>query len=297
MTRSSPNPDIDVIRRAPARTTSWGAVIAGALVALMVTLLLSLLFSGIGLQSLNPASEQDPFAGLGVGGLIALVVTNLAALFLGGWVTGRLAGSARRSDGFLHGILTWSVLTLATILLLSTAVGRLVGGVGSLIGSTVSTTTQSAAAAAPDSAGGVASALENIPGVDALQQQVDQFLSDAGVQNPEQAGQELVGLVTARVQAGESLTSPDAQEELTTFLTDNSDLTEAEIDTQVQQFSQQLDQTQQQVTQTTEEVAGVSGLAAFGAFAALLIGAAVAGFAALAGSPKDTLQDNRVRSA
>ncbi len=284
----------EVITKTPIKGMSWGAIIAGALVALMTTLLLTLLFAGIGLQSLNPATEQNPAAGLGTGSIVAIVVTNLLSLFFGGWVTGRLARLPRRGDSFLHGILTWTVLTILTIFLVSSAVGRLVGGATSLLGNTLSTVTQSAAAAAPDSAQGVTGALNQIPGVDALQGQVDQFLEQAGVQNPEQAGQELIGLVTARVQAGESLTSPAAREELTTFLTDNSDLTEAEIDQQVQEFGQQVDQAQQQVVETTEEVAGISGTAALGAFAALLIGAIIAALGAAAGTPKNTTEDTRL---
>jgi hypothetical protein len=276
------NPDL--ARRASVKGMSWGAIIAGALVALMTTLLLTLLFAGIGLSNLDPASDTTPLQGLGTGSVVAVVVTNLLALFVGGWVTGRLARLTRRSDSFLHGILTWTVLTLLTIFLVSSAAGRLVGGVTNLLGNTLSTATQSAAAAAPDSA----NALTQLPGVDALQSQVDQFLEQAGVQNPEQAGQELIGLVTERVQQGESLTSPEAQEELTTFLTDNSELTEAEIETQVQEFGQQVDQAQQQVVETTEEVAGISGTAALGAFAALLIGAVIAALGAAAGTPKDT---------
>ncbi len=276
--------------RTSLKGMSWGAIVAGALIALMSTLLLTLLFAGIGLSSLDPASDQTPLQGFGVGSIVALVLTNLLSLFFGGWVTGRLARQPRRSDSFLHGILTWTVLTLLTIFLVSSAAGRLVGGVTSLLGNTLSSATQGAAAAAPDSA----SALTQIPGVDALQNQVDQFLEQAGVQNPEQAAQELQQLVTARIEAGESLTSPDAREELTTFLADNSDLTEAEIDQQVQQFSQQVDQAQQQVVETTEEVAGVSGTAAFGAFAALLVGAVIAALGSAAGAPKETIKSTRL---
>jgi len=273
----------------PVRRTAWGAVIAGALVALMTTLLLSLLFTGIGLQSINPASEQNPLAGLGTGSIIAIIVTNLLSLFLGGYVAGRLAGSPRRSDGFLHGILTWGVLTLATIWLLTSAVGRIVGGVTSLVGSTVSTVAQGAAAVAPDSPQGATSALNQIPGLN-VQQQIDQFLANAGVQNPEQVSQELVQSVTQRVQAGESLTSPQAQEELTDVLAQNTELSEQEIEQQVQEFSQQVDQAQQQVAQTAGQAAEVTGGAAIWAFIGLLLGAIVAALGAVAGSPKDPVE-------
>lgn len=276
-----PEPEHGAVRR-----TSWSAVFAGALVALMTTFLLSLLFAGIGLQSLDLTSNQ-PASGLGTGSVVALVVTNLLALFLGGWVAGYLAGLPRRGDAFIHGILTWGVLTILTVFLLTTALGRFVGGVTSLVGGTVSTATQAVTAAAPDSAQGAGNVLSQIPGFSAVQGQIDQFLNQAGVQNPALASQELGQLIVNRVQAGESLTSTDAQNELETFLTQNSDLTEQEINQQVQSFSQQLEQTQQTVVEGTEEAASVSGLAALGLCAALLVGALVAAVGAAAGKPKD----------
>ncbi len=268
----------------PVRRTSWGAIIAGALVALMVTFLLNLLFAGIGLTSFDPATSNNPLEGFGTASIIAVVVINVISLFLGGMVTGRLAGSPRRGDAVIHGILTWSVLTIGTVLLLTSALGRIVGGVAGLVGNTLSSVTQGAVAAAPDAAN---AAQNSGLTVDGVQDRVNQFLSDAGVQNPEQSSQELVDLVRTRVQNGESLTSPEAQEELTTFLADNSELSEQEIETQVQEFTQQAQQTADQVVETTEEAASVAGTTAFALFGALLLGALIAIFGAVSGSPKD----------
>lgn len=265
----------------PVHRTAWGAVIAGALTALMITLLLTLLFGGIGLNSFNPASANP--VGDGTGSIIAVVITNLLSLFVGGWVAGRLAGSPRRSDSIIHGILTWGVLTLATLFLLSSAVGSLIGGAANLLGSTVSSVAQ-VAPAASNALGSV------VPNVD-IQSQVNTFLTDAGVQNPEQAGQELVQLATTRVQNGESLTSPAAQQEFTDFLAQNSTLTRQEIETQVKDFTQQADQTLQQVktdvVQGTEQATDTAGTAALYGFGALLLGAIVAAIGATVGSPRD----------
>ena len=271
----------------PVRRTSWGAVIAGALVALMVTFLLNLLFAGIGLTSFDPATSNNPLSGFGTASIIAVVVINVISLFLGGMVTGRLAGSPRRGDAVIHGILTWSVLTIGTVLLLTSALGRIVGGVAGLVGNTLSSVTQGAVAAAPDAAN---AAQNSGLTVDGVQDRVNQFLTDAGVQNPEQSSQELVGLVRTRVQNGESLTSPEAQEELTTFLAENSELSEQEIETQVQEFTQQAQQTADQVVETTEETANVAGTTAFALFGALLLGALIAIFGAVSGSPKDSYE-------
>ncbi len=179
--------------------------------------------------------------------------------------------------------MTWGVLTLATIFLLSSAVGRLVGGAASLLGSSVSTVAQ-VAPGATDALGNV------LPDVD-VRAQVNQFLTEAGVQNPEQTGQELVQRATQRVQNGESLTSPAAQEEFTTFLAQNSELSEQEIETQVQEFTQQAEQTAQEVqtavTEGAEQATDTAGTAALLGFAALLLGAIVAAIGATVGSPKD----------
>lgn len=268
----------------PARHTAWGAVFAGALVALMTTLLLNLLLAGVGLVNFDPASSSEPLAGFGSTSVIGLIVINLISLFLGGFVAARLDGSARRGTAALHGILTWSVLTIGTILLLTTAVGRIVGGVAGLVGNTFSSVTQGISSVAPEAA---QTAQNQGLTVDNVQDRINQFLTDAGVQNPEQTGQELVQLVTQRVQSGQSLTSPQAQQEFTDFLAQNSELSEQEIDQQVQEFTQQAQQTTEQAVETAEQASGIAGQTALYLFGALIIGAVVAALGAVTGAPRD----------
>lgn len=52
-------------------------------------------------------------------------------------------------DGVIHGVLTWSLVTLFTVYLLTTAVGRIIGGVGSLVSGIAKTAGSGIAAAAP----------------------------------------------------------------------------------------------------------------------------------------------------
>ena len=58
----------------PWRRVSWGAVLAGTVVAIMVMLLINLLTLGIGLQSIDPATEAEPLAGIGTGTAIGVIV-------------------------------------------------------------------------------------------------------------------------------------------------------------------------------------------------------------------------------
>ena len=131
------------------RRISWGAVLAGAVLALVIQLSLSLLGLGIGLGTIDPLQEQNPMAGIGVGAAIWWVASMLIFLYLGATVASRLAGMPRPLDGLLHGLLTWSVVTLLTFYLLSTAVGRIIGGVTGVAGRALSGVGQGIAAVAP----------------------------------------------------------------------------------------------------------------------------------------------------
>jgi len=118
---------LDADRPAKKRI-SWGAVFAGVVVALVTQLLLSVLGVGIGASTIDPVTEQNPVAGIGVGAGIWFVFSTFLAMFAGGWVAGRLAGVACKTDSALHGVLTWGPATLVTFFLLTTAVGALIGG-------------------------------------------------------------------------------------------------------------------------------------------------------------------------
>lgn len=130
---------------------SWAAVFAGALIALGIQLLLSLLGLGVGMSAVDPAQEQNPAAGLGTGAAIWSIVTLLLALFAGSWVAGRLSRTAHRFEGLLHGLLTFVVLILFNIYLLTSAAGSLLNTAGGILGNTVSLAGQGAVAASGNS--------------------------------------------------------------------------------------------------------------------------------------------------
>jgi hypothetical protein len=110
------------------RRISWGAIIAGLIVALVTQILLTMLGVAIGAATVNPAQEQRPLEGLGTGAAIWWIVSSLISLFLGGSVAGRLAGVPRKGDGALHGVIMWGTATLITFLLVGTALGGVFGG-------------------------------------------------------------------------------------------------------------------------------------------------------------------------
>jgi hypothetical protein len=116
----------------PFARISWGAIFAGALIALATQLVLTLIGTAIGLATLSPASGQGPSGTtLGVGAAVWVVISSLLSLFLGGYIAGRLAGTF---NGWLHGLATWATVAMLTMLLLTTAAGGLIGAASGLAG-------------------------------------------------------------------------------------------------------------------------------------------------------------------
>jgi hypothetical protein len=122
------------------RRVSWGAIISGLFVTVILQVILTLLGAAIGAASIDPLTEQNPAQGLGTGAAIWLVASGLIALFFGAWVAGRLSGGPRRMDGLLHGVVTFSVAEVSMILLLATGLGNVIGGTGSLVNRAMGTT-------------------------------------------------------------------------------------------------------------------------------------------------------------
>jgi hypothetical protein len=110
---------------------SWGAIFAGALTAIVVAFLLNLLGLGIGLTTIDPMTETKPFEGLGTGTLIWWGISNLAALFIGGMVAGRMSGLPANSDGGLHGFLAWALYLIISFYLVTSTIGGIFNGMAS----------------------------------------------------------------------------------------------------------------------------------------------------------------------
>ena len=168
---------------------SWSAVFAGVLIATVTQLLLTLLGLGVGLGAIDPVEENNPMAGLGTGSAIWYIVSSLISLFVGGWVAGRLASAPRLFDGIIHGILTWCVVTLLTIYLLTTAIGGIIGGASRLVGGIVRTAGSAVSAAAPSIGNAVQDQLKangvNTENIDLgdLKNEVNQLLRQTGDPN------------------------------------------------------------------------------------------------------------------
>src|SRR6266513_72311 len=138
-----------------------------------------------------PLTGQPPRVGIGAG--VWWVVSSCIALGLGGYVDAWLAGIEIRFDGMLHGLITWSIATLLTIYLLTSAIGGIIGGGFSALGGIAS----AAGSGVKEAAKPIAQAAGVSP--EMLQQQAQAYLQPT---NPDPA----------------KLTSQDAQKEIASNL-------------------------------------------------------------------------------
>ena len=196
----------------PHRRISWGAVFGGALLALVTELALSMLGVGIGLSTVDPMQERNPFNGIGTGAIIWYGISTLIALYVGGLVAGRLAGSPRRADGMLHGLLSWCLVTLFTFYLLTTAVGGIISGVGGLAGRTLTAAGSGIAAVAPQAGSAIQSELQK-QGIDVndLKREARTLLQQTGkpeLQPSALESQARAAGRTAKAEAGQSAENP-----------------------------------------------------------------------------------------
>ncbi|MEI6002333.1 hypothetical protein H3V53_35980 [Paraburkholderia bengalensis] len=87
---------------------SWGPVIAGVILSMIVYLVLSVLGAAVGASLLAPLSKPHPLEGFGLGSGIWMILTTVLAVFVGSYFAGRCAPVL----GWLHGLLSWAVMTL-----------------------------------------------------------------------------------------------------------------------------------------------------------------------------------------
>jgi hypothetical protein len=132
---------------------SWGAIAAGAMVALSIYVVLTLLGIALGIE----VAMRGASAHLGAAAAIFSILTLLLAMFFGGWTTSRLAVGESKLEAVLYGIILWATLFIGMVWLLNAGIQI---GFGAMIGM-ASATDAAYRVGGPDSSAssGVAEAL------------------------------------------------------------------------------------------------------------------------------------------
>lgn len=122
--------------RSATSAVSWGAIVAGAAAGASLSLILLILGVGLGLSSVSPwAREGVSAASFGVSTIVWLTLTQLLSSAMGGYLAGRLRTKWMDTPtdevyfrDTAHGFLAWAVASLATAVLLTSAIGSILGG-------------------------------------------------------------------------------------------------------------------------------------------------------------------------
>jgi hypothetical protein len=260
---------------------SWGAVIAGALVAVAVGMMLNILGAAIGANAVD-ATQGDTPSGqtFGIVGGIWLLVANLIGLAVGGYMAARLSGTADETDSVLHGLSVWAVGFLVSAVLLGNIIAGTAStayqGASSILGGVASGAGQAASAAS----GPASQAVQGIN----PQQLLDrartalQTGGDPARMTSEQRNAEIGQLVTRRVTGGD-LPQQDRQR-LNQLVAAEYGISPDEAQRRVTQVEEQATRTAQEAERRAREAANAaataSAVAAYWAFAAMLLGAVAA---------------------
>ncbi len=260
---------------------SWGAVIAGAIVAVIVGLMLNVLGIAVGASAIDATAGDTPSGTtFGVVSGIWLLVANLIGLAVGGYVAARFSGTADDTDGILHGLSVWGIGYLLSAVLLGNIIAgttsTAVQGASSILGGVA----QGAGQAASAAAGPAAQAAQGI-NPQALLDRARTALQTGGDparMTSEQRNAEIGQLVTRRVTSG-NLPQQD-QQRLSQLVAAEYNISPDEAQRRVQQVEQQATQTAQEAERRAREAANAaataSAVAAYWAFAAMLLGAVAA---------------------
>lgn len=309
---------VDALKR-----LSWSAVFGGVLIAVVVQIALSLLGIGIGLGTIDVRTEADPVSGLGIGSAIWYGISSLLSLFAGAFVAGRLAQSRNVFDGVIHGLLSWSLITLITLYFLTSAIGSIIGGVSSLVGNTLSAAGNIAGKGIQAAAPAIKNELQDQGiNLDNLKQEAKTLLGQTGkpalqpdalsngasavaanakgaasdaAANPQGADNQLDQLFDNIKERGDNVASQADKQVMVNVIVARTGKSEEEAgriaDNWIVTYNKaaaQWQETKQEATAKAKEIAdkaaSVASAAAIGAFFALLLGAIVSAFGATVGT-------------
>ena len=215
---------------------------------------------------------------LGIGAGLWWVLTSCMAIGVGGFVAAWFAGVEIRFDGVLHGLVTWGIATLLTFWLLTSAIGSVIGGGFSALGSVASATGSSVS----DAAKPLAQAAGVSP--DMIQQQAQAYLQptnpDPATMSPQDAQKAVATNLTTY--AGGGADAAAAKERVINIMAAQMKISHDDAAKKFDDAQAKLQQTRDKAVQTAKDAADASASAAskasFGAFIVVLLGGLAAAF-------------------
>jgi hypothetical protein len=277
----------------PSRV-SWGAIIAGALVAVAVGAMLNILGAAIGASTVDAVARDTPTGtSLGIGAGVWLLVSNLIGLAAGGYTAARLSGTSDGTDATLHGLGVWATAFLVSAVLL-----------GNVVAGTASTAMSGASNLLGGAASGAGSAVSSVADQANPQAIIDRARmamtgpSDPARMNTEQRAAEITSLIGRRVANGSF--SNDERQRLNALVGAEAGVAPQEADQRVKAYEADAQRTareaEERARRAADATASGAAKAAFWMFAALLLGALASILGARKGMRNLMTVANRSRS-
>jgi len=219
---------------------SWGAIFAGAVIALVAQMILNMVGLGIGLATLNPTGNDTPTAAsLSTGAGIWWVASGIVASLIGGFLAGRLSGKPSAGTSGYHGLVSWAVTTLVVVYLLTSAAGGLIGGAFGGLSSVIGGAGSALGGAAQTAAQTVAPSLTKLTNpLDGIENKVRQT---SGGQDPAALRDTAAQAVRAYL-SGDAAQQAQAEARATEALAKAQNISPDEAKAQVQDYRKQYEQ-------------------------------------------------------
>ena len=165
-------PDVDAEDILPVSSRiSWGAILAGAVLALALYFLLTLLGAAIGLS----VSDDADAGALGTGAAIWAVLVTALCLFAGGYAASHFTVGESKAEAAVYGMLVWAVVFAMLLWLMASGVRA---GFGAMVG--VATAGGAAVGAVADAVPGDALSADSLKGLTTAD--VERIAREVGVE-------------------------------------------------------------------------------------------------------------------
>lgn len=276
--------------RANRSGVSWGAIFAGAAGAAALSLILLVLGTGLGFAAVSPwANEGASAKALGISTIVWLLVTQILASGLGGYLAGRLRvkwASLHGDEVYFrdtaHGFLSWAVALLVSAVIVASAVGGLASSAAKAGGEVASSAVSVAGGAA---AGAAASQGQNEGGNGYF---IDKLLrGNSPASGDERSAQGVANRIFTKALAGDGQLNQDDRTYLASVVAQRTQLSQAEAEQRVDQVygqaRQAVEDAKVAAQKAADTAAKVTAWTALWTFVALLCGAFFASIAALFG--------------
>ena len=266
---------------------SWGAILAGAVTALVVQMILAMIGVSAGLTSVSAASAGDnPTAGtLSLGAGLWWAFSGIFASAAGGFLAGRLSGTPTGRVAGYHGLTAWAVTTLVVVYLMSSALGSLVGGAFSTVGSALGGAGQAIGGSVRTAAQAAAPSLTQAGNpLEGIQRQVRDA---SGGQDPA-ALRDAAASAMGAVLTGDAAKKGEAEDRAANAIARAQnipvDQAKQQVQTYEQQYQQAAAQAKEQAQQAAETTRKAAAQGALYASLALILGALAAFLCGLSGA-------------